>query len=86
MGIGVVGWGGLPDPPPGPAGNLSTGHFRLVDGGRDVGEGHGEDVGQQEHGALHRAELVEDGEETQAERVGQHRGVLRPGRGHQGLG
>ena len=68
--------GGL-NPPTGPAGDLAAGRLRLAHSVGDVGEGNREHVGQEEDRPLHRFELVEHGQESESQRVGQHGGIVR---------
>ena len=63
---------------PGPHRDLPAGRLALADRRGDDREGLAEDVGEEQHGSLHRRQGVEQHQETQGERLGQL-GVLLGG-------
>ena len=65
------------DPAPGPAGELPGGIGRAPEHVRHLGERHGEQVVQDEREPLGRGERVEHDKQGQADRVREHRLVLR---------
>jgi len=68
---------GLLHPAPGPAGQLAGGRGGALHDGRDLVKGHGEQVVQHEREPFGRGQSVQHHEQGQADRVRQHRLVLR---------